>query len=101
MANPPMDQQPLSPSSTAREILSPSVRLTRTLTTFPSGRALPGGKRNEGLVMMPYKLDKDDFKQWLGQSGSDDAFAQRRIDSYRRAEVNALCGRLTVEVVHS
>lgn len=71
---------------------------------------MPGGKPNEGLIMAPYTLyalasffvhasfrsvlvsaapdflvhfsDNNDFKMWLGQVGSDDAFAQHCIDSF-------------------
>lgn len=58
---------------------------------------MPGGKKDEGLVMMPYSLDcvrysismtaitdnaQNDFKFWQGQMGSDDAFAQHCINAF-------------------
>jgi peptidoglycan/xylan/chitin deacetylase (PgdA/CDA1 family) len=49
---------------------------------LPYWTAMPGGKREEGLVMMPYTLDCNDFKYWLGQLGSDDAFSQRCINAF-------------------
>ncbi|KAK4697070.1 hypothetical protein P7C70_g8271, partial [Phenoliferia sp. Uapishka_3] len=54
----------------------------RILSDLPYWSPMPGGEKKEGLVMMPYTLDNNDFKMWLGQVGSDDAFAQHIIDSF-------------------
>ncbi|KAI5476536.1 hypothetical protein MNV49_007546 [Pseudohyphozyma bogoriensis] len=49
---------------------------------IPYWTSMPGGTKEEGLVMMPYSLDNNDWKMWLGQVGSDDAFAQHCIDAF-------------------
>ncbi|WWD19943.1 hypothetical protein CI109_104416 [Kwoniella shandongensis] len=51
------------------------------------------GSPNEGLVMMPYSLDCNDFKFWQGQLGSDDAFAQRCIDAFTTIRDEGLEGK--------
>lgn len=38
-------------------------------------------------------LDNNDFKMWLGQVGSDDAFAQHIIDSFTTIREEGLEGR--------
>ncbi|GAA5855021.1 hypothetical protein JCM8547_002348 [Rhodosporidiobolus lusitaniae] len=40
------------------------------------------GEPGKGLLLLPYTLDNNDFKIWHGQFGSDDALAQRFIDSF-------------------
>ncbi|ORY82930.1 hypothetical protein BCR35DRAFT_331305 [Leucosporidium creatinivorum] len=57
---------------------------------LPYWTEMPGGKPDEGLVMAPYTLDNNDFKMWLGQVGSDDAFAQHCIDSFTTVRDEAI-----------
>ncbi|KAM0746553.1 chitin deacetylase 1 [Meredithblackwellia eburnea MCA 4105] len=60
---------------------------------LPYWSAMPGGKKEEGLVMMPYTLDCNDFKYWIGQVGSDDAFAQHIIDAFTTVREEGLEGK--------
>ncbi|KAK4689044.1 allantoinase, partial [Tremellales sp. Uapishka_1] len=60
---------------------------------LPYWTNMPGGKSEEGLVMMPYTLDCNDFKFWQGQMGSDDAFAQHCINAFDTIREEGLEGK--------
>lgn len=49
---------------------------------LPYYRPMPGGKPEEPIVFMPYALDTNDFKYWLGQLGSDSAFSDRAKNAF-------------------
>ncbi|GAA6033761.1 hypothetical protein JCM8097_004421 [Rhodosporidiobolus ruineniae] len=63
---------------------------------LPHWTVRPGTENDEekkGLLICPYTLDNNDFKFWHGQFGSDDAFAQRAIDTFTTIREEALAGK--------
>ncbi|GAA6002588.1 hypothetical protein JCM10207_007578 [Rhodosporidiobolus poonsookiae] len=62
---------------------------------LPFWTVRPGAEDKEGLLLMPYALDTNDFKIWHGQFGSDDSFAQRCIDAVKTLFDEAAAGKPT------
>ncbi|GAA6002590.1 hypothetical protein JCM10207_007579 [Rhodosporidiobolus poonsookiae] len=62
---------------------------------LPFWTVRPGAEDKEGLLLMPYALDTNDFKIWHGQFGSDDSFAQRCIDAVKTLFDEAAAGKRT------
>ncbi|BGP12328.1 hypothetical protein JCM10213_003866 [Rhodosporidiobolus nylandii] len=48
---------------------------------------------SQGMLLMPYCLDNNDFKFWHSQYGSDDSFAQHLIDSFHTIRDEAIAGK--------
>ncbi|GAA5859659.1 hypothetical protein JCM1840_006396 [Sporobolomyces johnsonii] len=58
---------------------------------LPYYAPMPGEKK-KAIVMMPYSLDNNDFKFWQTAYGSDDAFAQHVLDSFKTIRDEAIAG---------
>ena len=55
----------------------------------------PGGSKDEGLLMMPYSLDCNDFKFWISHYTSDEAFEKHIIDAFTTLREEGLEGKPT------
>ncbi|GAA5922036.1 hypothetical protein JCM3775_003471 [Rhodotorula graminis] len=53
----------------------------------------PGGDGQEGLLLMPYSLDNNDFKLWHSQYGSTRLWAEHCLDSVKVVRDEALAGK--------